>query len=286
VSVYKWKDDKGRLHYSDKKPSDGLPVDIGQTLDKKDSKFTLNYQALGSGTPVGLRDQLRYSTDKIFALLSEGLSVENIRPIELNISIYGEEQEYLALRQRLYPSSASNAPGFYSLEHNLAAVLNRRRPEDTRRTAIHEAAHVVIAGLYGGTPRWFTEGFAEYASSIEVRGQLASVKSNDYWFKVLRQLAKDQGLPSLAAYWAAPMEHWESELKARYYAIAWSVIAFMMDDAERRENLSSYMRVMESNYCQPLGALRLSHYYPGGMKALQSDWERWVTQSKGFTHRY
>lgn len=286
TSVYKWKDKQGRMHYSDKKPSEGAPIDISQTLDKKESKFTLRYQTVGAGVPGGLRDQLHYSTDKIFTLLSSGLSIENTRPIELNMTVYGQEKDYLALRHSLYPSSSSNAPGFYSLEHNLAAVLNRRQPEETSRTAIHEAAHVVIAGLYGATPRWFTEGFAEYASPITVRGQLASVKSNEYWFMVLRQLASRKGLPSLAAYWAVPSEQWEGELKAQYYATAWSVIAFMMDDTERRDNLSSYMSAMEGSYCQPLQALDLASFYPGGLTNLQLEWERWVTQSKGFTHRY
>lgn len=286
VSVYKWQDGQGRMHYSDKKPSEGSPIDISQTLDKKESKFTLQYKTVGVGMPVGLRDQLRYSTDKIFELLSEGLSVENTRPIELNMTVYGREKDYLALRHSLYPNSSPHAPGFYSLEHNLAVVMNRQRSEDTIRTAIHEAAHVVIAGLYGATPRWFTEGFAEYASPIDVRGQLASVKSNDYWFKFLRSLARGEGLPSLADYWAIPNEQWEGALKGRYYATAWSVIAFMMDDFERRAYLSAYMRAMERNYCQPLGALRLDTFYPGGIKTLQGDWERWVTHSKGFTHRY
>ena len=128
-SVYKWKDKQGRIHYSDKKPSGGLPIDIGQTLDKKELKFTLYYKTVGGGIPASLRDQLHYSTEKIFALLSGGLSIENTRPIELNMTVYGREKEYLALRHSLYPSSSSNAPGFYSLEHNLAAVLNNRQPD-------------------------------------------------------------------------------------------------------------------------------------------------------------
>ncbi len=286
VSVYKWKDAEGRLHYSDRKPRHLSSTDIGSAIERKQSKFSLHYTPVGVGAPVGLRDQLRYSTDKIFELLSEGLSIENTRPIELNIRIYGQEKEYRALSRSLYPNSSITAPGFYSLKENLAVVLNRRNPEQTTRTAIHEAAHVVIAGLYGGTPRWFTEGFAEYVEPIHVRGQLASVKSNDYWFGVLRTVARSEGLPDLANYWSIPSAHWESELKNRYYAIAWSVIAFMMDDAGRRKNLSAFMGEMERKYCTPFAPSRLDSFYPGGIETLQRDWAQWVMESKGFTHRF
>ena len=286
ASVFKWKDEDGRVHYSDRKPKSTLSADIGSTLEQKKSRFSMQYETVGTGAPVGLRDRLRYSTDKIFELLSEGLSIENTRTIDLNIRIYERENEYRALWKHLYPNSSSNAPGFYSLSENLAVVLKRQNPEDTTRTAIHEAAHVVIAGLYGGTPRWFTEGFAEYVEPIDVRGQLASVKSKDYWFRVLRSLAQEEGLPSLADYWAIPRGQWEGELKNRYYAIAWSVIAFMMDDPERRKNLSAFMGDMESNFCNPLGSSRLDVFYAGGFDSLQRDWEQWVIQSKGFTHRF
>lgn len=286
-SIYKWIDSNGQTHFSDKRPTTVKSQDIGEKLTRKPDLFSLNYNTVGLGVPAYLNDQISYSTRKMYAIMSQALAVESTRKISLNVTVFGREKEYEALRKQLSPNSTNNTPGFYSHHENLAVVLNRPSRMETGEIAIHEASHVVTAGLFGATPRWFTEGFAEYFENMEVEGQLTRIKENAYWLKTLRQLGARNALPFLGEYWEIPRDQWESPEKNTYYAIAWSLIAYMMDTADRRKVFSEILRAMENKYCQSISITgEFNRYYPGGLQKLELEWKNWIFSTQKFRHRF
>jgi hypothetical protein len=84
-------------------------------------------------------------------------------------------------------------------------------------------------------------------------------------------------LPSLRDYLAIDRPQWHWEDRDRNYAIAWSLIHFLMGGSPGMYALRETIRQVQENLCKPFSAaLALGKAYPGGIPQLEADWRRWL----------
>ena len=112
---------------------------------------------------------------------------------------------------------------------------------------------------------------------MEVAGQGCTIHPNPAHIKLLRTTP----LPSLQNYLAIDGSDWYGERGERNYAIAWSLINFLMGGSPGIYALKETIKQSQENFCKPFSAaVALGRAYPGGMRQLEADWRQWLVSGK------
>lgn len=109
--------------------------------------------------------------------------------------------------------------------------------------------------------------------NTEIAGERARFKPSRAHLDLLRA----QGPVPLDELLGIAGRDWTAEAPHRRYASAWSLIAFLMDSGPGRETLQALVRQAHAQRRAPAADLApLLATYPGGRKALEAAWRRWV----------
>lgn len=284
--IYKWVDKQGKVHFTDKAPQQHGSTDLSNKYQRKEQYFRLTVAQEGKTLPVWLKDKLTADTRKVFQIMTNRLSLEDLRQVTLTIKVFDQQSQFDRYRSQVAPATKTNS-GFYNPKLNIAAVMRQRNDQNTYAVARHEATHVIIAGLFGFIPSWFTEGLAEYFEQLELSGQLAIIKPNKYWLNLLaRQLDQNQ-LMGFDQYFGFNGKNWYAQDLSTMYATAWSIVFYLMEKPESQELLGKYMKALSKDKCQIIDAKSFfNQNYPGGLMAFEKGWRKWIKVSNVIAHRY
>ena len=157
----------------------------------------------------------------------------------------------------------------------------------TQSIARHEATHVINSGLYGLTPVWFNEGLAEYFERLSIQGQSKRVNPSPHHLTLLQEALADGELMTVSDYLSIKGRAWRDHEQDIMYAMAWSVVHFMMQDSLGRETMKLLMTHMADNFCQPVNTVTfIEQHYVGGMKAFSKRWRTALISNDFQVHRY
>jgi Domain of unknown function (DUF4124)/Protein of unknown function (DUF1570) len=271
--IYKWVDEDGQTHMSDKHPEGRITsiVDLGKS--KQD--FTYEIVPVGVSLPIDFQGQLAAGSKRMYDTWHFFLGEENLRQSKIQLLLLGDPDRFDAYYANgsTLPGSAKIA-GFYRINENQAVVkYNAKRPVQNLRTTFHEISHLITASHLGPTPPWLTEGLAEYFETMQVAGQGGAIHPNHGHIKLLRTIP----LPSLGNYLAIDGSDWYEKNRDRNYAIAWSLVNFLMSGAPGKYALRETVQQSHENFCKPFSAAAaLSKAYPGGIRQLEADWRKWL----------
>ena len=278
TKVYKWLDEYGRAAYSDAAPGD-LEFEIVDLGTRGKDYFDLSTNTRNVQLPAEFTSELRARITKTYQILSRMIALEKIQRVAVNMELLGNQADYQKARQRYAKNISANSLGFYSGNHNLAVVLASHN-EQTAKTALHEAAHVINHGIMMATPRWLNEGLAEYFEQLKAFASAATVHPNSYALNYLRQ----HGNRPLAEFLRD--ERWQDSNNQRNYATAWGLIYFLMDSRNNRALLAELLNQVTDDRCANTDtAAWLQRRYPGGVRKLEQDFRRWM-QSKPLAHHH
>ena len=198
--VYKWVDEKGKTHFSDKAPVKTESENLTQQYSNRYQYFTIEVQQRGGSLPAYMKDHLSADTRQIFNIIANQLKISQLRQINLQMYVFDYRTTFNQFARRIAPSVGDDISGFYSSGHNLAAVMRQGSDKATFATARHEATRVIISGLFGNIPTWFTEGMAEYFEQMSISFQLKTIAPNRSWLTLLQGRQKNNQSMSLNQY--------------------------------------------------------------------------------------
>ena len=275
--IYKWVDEAGQTHMSDQQPEGRIASAVDLSMKKLD--FTYEIIPDGVELPLDFQGQLAAGSKRMYDTWHFFLGEEKLRQSRIQLLLMGEPRRFDA-----YYASGSTRPrngkvaGFYRINENKAVVkYDAKRPVQNLRTTFHEVSHLITASHLGPTPPWLTEGLAEYFEMMEVAGQGCTIHPNLAHIKLLRTTP----LPSLQNYLAIDGSDWYGERGERNYAIAWSLINFLMGGSPGIYALKETIKQSQENFCKPFSAaVALGRAYPGGMRQLEADWRQWLVSGK------
>ncbi|WP_281649072.1 DUF4124 domain-containing protein [Parendozoicomonas sp. Alg238-R29] len=281
--VYKWKDESGRVHFSDRAPQQASVKDLSQKYQNKAQYFRVKVDVSGSKVPAWTQDRLAGSTRQIFTILADQLNMTDLRQIDLNVKVFASRQAYQSYANQVAPSISKWSAGFYSSRINTAAVHHDGRDERTHQVARHESTHVIMSGLFGSMPIWFTEGMAEYFEHMKITGQAKIIEPDREQMALLQKLS----LPHLQHWFDQAGNWYNPQNRNENYAIAWSVIHFLMQDNQRKQVLANYMKDLGKDLCREVSAAEFfAREYPGGLRRMTQDWQRWVSHGAASPHYF
>lgn len=277
ANIYTWTDADGQLHFSDKKPA-SAPAEVynSQTsagLDYFD--LTINYR--GQNTVPFLRDQLSAQATSIYKIMTGLVGREQLRHVQLNILMFPDAESFHQYAQANTGNTNPNMGGYYSTLTNEAVTFSY--PDDNRTLEVtkHEAAHVIAMGIMGTVPLWLNEGLAEYFSKLNVRSQFSQIGVHQDWLPLARATVASGYPQRFAEFLKLEPENWRNANEANHYALAWSLVYYLLSTDAGRQTLATLMQQMAENYCQPLdSAEALARTYPGGLNALERELKAWL----------
>ena len=282
--IYQWRDQQGRLHFGDQS-EDIAAQDVSEQYRSREQFFELHIEAINTKLPLFLRDKISVSINKIFLVLSQSLNINQLHHLQLNLKLFGVSSEFQSYLNTRAPN-LKGATGLYNARENEAAVLMHTTENVSLNVIRHEASHTIMANLYGITPLWLNEGFAEYFEGLKVSGFETTVYPNTHWLQMLNENSRS-GTISLNAYLALKPQQWQGENITQNYALAWSLIYFLLSSTQGKALLQTYFEALAVDRCLiPDAQVIFEQSYPGGLAQLNQDWQQWLGQTPIQAHRY
>ncbi|OBT08213.1 hypothetical protein A9267_10875 [Shewanella sp. UCD-FRSSP16_17] len=273
--IYTWVDEKGITHFSDVAAA-SKKSQLSQYTEPQYS-FDIEINSIATNPPPFLRNKLTTTLKHIDADFRQLLPKSELLPIKIDLILAGSNDAYEDL-QRKYSNSVNASQGFYSSRHNVAAVLHKNN-QQAFRTAVHESVHVMNAGQFGSTPRWFNEGLAEYFESplylkqLNDKSQFQLVTSNQIKAaKINYRVGKYLTLPELLN---ATNVDWNGSKRSALYQNSRQFIQFLMSSYQGRQTLNALFTQFSEQRCNEKKPMSALETYSGGMRKLNKDWFKW-----------
>ncbi|QYJ87841.1 DUF1570 domain-containing protein [Shewanella mesophila] len=278
-NIYRWVDDNGLTHYSD---STAMISESDLTQYTQPSyNFELKINSTLSYPPAFYRDKIRFTLKQIDKTYRRYLPNAALQPITVNLILAGNLKAYDKLKAK-FGNGVGASQGFYSSKHNVAVVWYKEESQ-AYTTAIHEAVHVMNAGQFGQTPRWFNEGVAEYfessrfLSSINQDSRYPLIKANGRSNVKSDNRYSHMALDSLLD---ATHVDWQGTQQASLYYHAHAFITFLMTYPTAVPTFKKLINEYSAQRCKPKSSITVLRQYPGGITQLNMDWKRWLNRQK------
>ena len=280
--MYRWQDEQGRWHFGDSQWQAGEQAqEISQQYQSKYQYFQLALLEDVAKLPAFSRDKITAETRQIFAVLSEALSIDYLRQVELNLRLLASQNAFQQRLQQYAPSLKTNT-GFYSSINNEAVIWMAPDIEFMYGVIRHESSHVISAGLFGYPPVWLNEGLAEYFERLSVSANSKMVQPNSAWLQALRSSTP----MSVSAYLNLDPMQWRQQPQQLMYSMAWGLVYFFMSEPEHKKLMTRMLAEITQNKCQAFSTTEfLQAHYPGGVQALDRNWRAWL-RGKPANHYY
>ncbi|MBV1921463.1 MAG: DUF1570 domain-containing protein [Pseudomonadales bacterium] len=283
--VFKSVDADGNVHFTDK-PQGKSSEDLTSRYKMEKQYFRMSITAADGNLPPFLHDRLSADLKQLYFILTRWLPDQYIKQVDLNVKVFNDQTKFDVYREEHVPG-LETASGFYKPSMDEAVVMVQREASMTQSIARHEATHVINAGLYGRTPVWFNEGLAEYFERLNIEGQSKRVNPSPYHLDFLQKALAEGELMTVSDYLSIKGRAWRDYEQNMMYAMAWSIVHFMMQDALGRETMKLLMEHMADNFCQPVNAVTfIEQNYVGGMKSFSERWRTALMSNDFQTHRY
>ncbi|MGC0121596.1 DUF1570 domain-containing protein [Pseudoalteromonas piscicida] len=196
-----------------------------------------------------------------------------LSPIQLNMHIAAKDADYneLILSRDAEPAGTL---GMYFLFQNQGFINGGRTEEETLRTLIHESVHALVFYYFGVTPRWVTEGLAEYFEHLRITetGQFSVYLSDEDWLTkegILKSRFAKLDINTLFN----SENQWQTMLSATLYANSYLFTGFMVE--HNSNAFFEYLRQESSNPCNIVPAQNIEQLFRNFNENVESQFEGW-----------
>lgn len=284
--VYMWVDESGRKHFSDQnthKRSKDISSSFASRADYFEIKITSNDQL-----PAFFKQDISADLRQVFYILSQGLALEGLPKILLNLRVFMQKSDFDAYKQQHAPG-LGHATGFFNPRTNEAAVFyNKNYHKQSMGLIRHESSHVIMAALFGYTPIWFNEGLAQYFETLYLQGQQKQVSPNLYAHTFLQRYLQASGDLALAEFFEYyPMQFYQAKTVRLNYYTAWAMMHFLLSDEKGKAIFTALTKTMQQKPCQSVDMQSLlNRYYHGGLPQFTQHLQQWLLSADLPTHNY
>ncbi len=279
AEIYKWVDDDGKVHFSDRKDhsikQEVVSVRPGAS---KWSRFDIDINAVDVDLSDEERQQIVDGVNNVYEFFDRVMSFDMYRTVPVNILIFRDRAEY---RNYLIRNSRGMAIASYGLyipsEHQIVVYVRENRSL-TFKTIKHEVSHAVVDTIIPYAPTWLNEGLAEQMEMLERDDSGLYIVRHPENQRVVAK-AREQGhIEDIARFLKLPSNKWQhSEMSGNGYLRAQSsqFVYFLLSKPTGRNFIARLLHTFNR------GERTLSYYlvdenYIGGVSMLELDWRQWL----------
>lgn len=279
AGVYRWVDDKGRVHFGDKPTA--TAEDLSQQYKTRNAgmKLVLTYPEWGGDTTV--QADLEREAELMYRIFSRLIPKPQRRPVTLNITLFESQARYAAYRSKQGISSQTGA--FYRANEHRIYMPRYASDQMTRAVARHEMTHAMTVAMLGSLPVWLMEGIAEYMERLQWQLSAARVPVDGWALNQVRY-RQNQSLEQLIG-----MTHQDFYARQRQqnYALASLFVHFLMEGDTGQRWLTQTLAGYARQPCQSFDLKQaFEQRYPGGLSAVSAAFDDWLSAREHLPHRY
>ena len=226
-----------------------------------------------SNLPDTFKQKLINKLNVIFNVYTKLLGTDYLKPVQWNINIFKNGQEYEQYIQGNGKYETDNSGVYF---HSIgSANVRYRNDKQAIHTALHESVHAIHHALIGYMPGWLNEGMAEYFEYItdNPSGNPADISSD--WTDKNGNFNYDLvDLPILINY----EKYWyldANEVTWQMYANSWLWIYYLMSSDSGQEVISSILKQELQTPCQILTEDDMYNFILDINPNIESDYLYW-----------
>jgi hypothetical protein len=260
TSIFKWVDDDGITHLSDRPRTidSGSPVQIIGTIVPE----LLSIKYLNNKGSLELKNKINASVTNAKQFFEKIVPKSLIKPVEINFRLFSKESQYDYYRKKMAPKLIPSF-GFYTSKNNESVVMMHTEKQGIE-TSIHEAMHSINRHWFGNMSRWINEGIAQYAETDQ--SNLSRRSNREYRIK------QEQLVPLNTLMQAGQVE-WRNQA-TNMYATSYAFIAYLME--EKTPLLSRLLLAENVNGCNTLKLQDVERISGVRLPYLQNEFNVWV----------
>lgn len=299
TAIYKWVDDKGRVHYSDEDPEeydakniegelpgnfyDGSLVDYGAIRSRKRENPQIIISITTYKYRLTKRDrrEIKQVINKIYDVYEGMFGWPDAQAFPINVKVWGQKAEYNRAQKKIAGSWVSSS-GYFSPANNIAAVMAGKDKKATIRVIYHEASHAIFhARAKHSMPNWINEGLAEYFEPSFIRKSHLMIGMPRYKQRALSRMLDNDNLSSLTRFFAIPNRKWRTasnRVQSDYYTLAWSIVSYMMTSEMRQKILAGLISEADKSPQSFSAKEYISSHYRDGFSQFARRWRAWVNE--------
>jgi len=289
--IYRWVDEKGRVHFGDS----ARPVLQGNAKKStKKEKVTLNirpstwqrFDITIRTRDVQLTDQetlrIKQDVNNVYHFYDDVIFFDFYKTVPVSITVLADKYAYQRYLKNALGVNVANSRGVFFRKNNEIVVYMREDRNGTLETIKHEVSHAIIASVAPNTPGWLNEGLAEQMEKIERRdGRLIMWRHEENKQKLTHRAS----MLSLRKMLDLHSNQWRKKnVSGNAYLQAHSgeLLYFLLSATPRR---SFVLRILQE---YRRGSNTRSLYlvrdnYIGNIGGMETGWEFWLRQKeKGF----
>jgi len=283
AEVHQWRDEQGRLHFSDKAPeydaSHHQDYKSSSTETTKQRSGVVHFHRTDFTLSASAEQQVRAGLDTILSLYTQTLGLDVRGDIAVNLFLLKDRKEFnLWLSERTGSPTNVAATGVYVTKSKEVAVWNWASESRVVETILHESSHVILAQLAPRAPSWIHEGMAQYVQTLQQGANGIEITPHAAAAARIRDWVDKGELISLRQYLNLPEQHWRQmahNMNAIPYSVAWATTYFMMSSTVGQQTLRRLLHDMEKSGKWP-SAEAIDARYPGGLVKMDYDFFRWA----------
>lgn len=284
AGVYKWTDAQGHVHFGDQAATTGTggatAVDSkpGPVNDREELELTIEEH--GRPLPDGIRARAETSIHRVMRVYRHVFGLDLRHTVVVSVHVFDTEAELQQWMEGITHRPAPHLLGVYLPAQHLVGVQNiEDQPEETLRTLVHEANHVILAQMSPNAPVWLHEGLSQYFEGIDTATDRLLVQPDLRNDAAIHALIARGQLIQAHTYLAIPDNRWQElahqEENPLPYVIALSLTSFLMSQPLKRQMLGSMLQDLEKAHIAP-DLDTFVRRYPGGLTMLEYDWYKWA----------
>ncbi len=282
AEVYRWKDENGRIHYSDKRPTDQNDFQTKEIKGTKASRLEVELILHGLTLNADIENTIKLSVVKIHEVYTSvvGLNLGDIPPVK--IRLFDQQEEFQEFYAKFANGSRSDQiSGFYTSLTGEIVLYKNRSIERTLEVIAHEASHLLLSYAYDNKiPTWLNEGLAEYFELITLQGLSVNVPPNHYSDRQMKSLQKTNRLLPLNNYFKRNGQAWyfaNATSGGLYYSQAWSLVFYLMSSPEGKNLIKNMFAYLKQNpWDENINFILIDNFYSRGLVDFEKKWQQWI----------
>jgi len=171
AEIYKWVDEKGRVHFGDRK--DARLDQQRVQLDLKTSnwvRFDINVEARGVELTEREHEEIVEGVNNVYEFFDRVMFFDFYKTVPVKVLVLKDLPTYNAhITRRLGRKNSPSLGIFFSQDNQIIVYMQKDRKR-TLKTILHEVSHAVIHTITPYAPAWLNEGLAEQMETIKKIG--------------------------------------------------------------------------------------------------------------------
>ncbi|MCG8669317.1 MAG: DUF4124 domain-containing protein [Pseudomonadales bacterium] len=279
AKIYKWVDENGKVHYSDKKhdQKEQVVVDIKPSPSSW-SRFDIKIVTKDVVLTEAENQLIADGVNNVYEFFDQVLFFDIYETVPVNILVLKDKDTY---RNYLYQNKKGllvNSYGVYISSQNQIVVYVQEDRQLTFRTIKHEVGHAVVDTIIPYAPAWLNEGLAEQMEMLEKNDEGLYLEPHPRNRSIVAKAYSSGRLINIDDFLKLPSSKWrhnQTTTNGSLQAQAGQFLYFLFSKPTSRNFVVRLMHNFDRGD-RTLSYFLVNDNYIGGIKVLEIAWNNWL----------